>query len=836
MQFLRLLEISTAKSRTAARWQQETVTWPDFCARLAACMDKNRGSETHAAYMAMPRDRQAALKDVGGFVGGGLRDGVRKHGRCAGRDLITLDLDGCAPGSTDSWLAAVKALGCAAAVYSTRRHDAEHPRLRVVLPTDRTLTPDEYQPAARMLAQMLDPAMAVWDVTTFEPERLMYWPSRSADSETVLWCETEAPALSADELLGWYADWHDFAQWPRCPGEAARERRGARQADPTAKEGIVGAFCRAYDVPAAIAAFLPEVYAPAGEGRYTYLPGSTTGGAVVYDGGRYLYSHHATDPAGGQLLNAWDLVRLHKFGALDAEAPADAAPGDLESWRAMRALAESDPKASALLENERRARSLEDFKVEEPPLTGGGEPAPADLTAEEPPLTRGGVGAAGGGVDNWREGLARGSKGQLLSTVENARLIFEHDEQLAGRIWLDTFAGRMRCAGPLPWPGGAAGERDWTDADDAGARWYLETVYHLTGAGKVQDAVTVTANNHARDPLLDYLNGLVWDGSERLDTLFIDYLGAEDTPYTRAVTRKMFVAAVRRAYQPGCKFDQICILSGVQGIGKDTLLARMGRQWFNDSITSFENKDAREALRGVWIVELGEMSAFNKSEVEAAKQFLSQTEDRYRAAYGRHTLVYPRRCVFFGTSNVDSYLRDVTGNRRYWPVDCEKQDPANTRKNVYRDLTSDVVDQLWAEAVVRHRAGEELILTGPLAGEAIAQQAAHRETDTWEGQIARWLDRPVPLDWADWDAERRRLWWQGDFLDADKVETRLREAVCVAEVWAECFGQGARIEPKDSRRIGLILSGLPGWVNRKAVRSVGPYGKQRVWLRADKTM
>lgn len=801
---MRQLTISTAKSRTASRWKPETLTWPDFCVRLAAGMDKNRGSETHAAYLAMPRDKQAGLKDVGGFVGGALRDGVRKHGQCTARSLITLDLDNCAPGSAGAWLDAVAALGCAAAVYSTRRHDASHPRLRVVIPTDRDLSPDEYQPAARMLAQMLDPSMAAWDPTTFETERLMYWPSCSADSETVLHCETDAPALSADELLGWYADWHDFAQWPRCPGEAARERRGAKQADPTTKEGVVGAFCRAYDMPAAIAAFLPEVYAPAGEGRYTYLPGSTTGGAVVYDGGKYLYSHHATDPAGGQLLNAWDLVRLHKFGALDAEAPADAAPGDLESWRAMRALAENDPKAGALLEAERRDKALEDFAVE------------PDAPAAD--------------ADTWRESLARGSKGQLLNTVENARLILEHDERLAGRIWLDTFAGRMRCQGPLPWPGGTAGERDWTDADDAGARWYMETVYHLTGAGKVQDAVTVTANNHAKDPLLDYLGGLVWDGVERLDTLFIDYLGAEDTPYTRAVTRKMFVAAVRRAYLPGCKFDQICILSGVQGIGKDTLLARMGRQWFNDSITSFENKDAREALRGVWIVELGEMSAFNKSEVEAAKQFLSQTEDRYRAAYGRHAQVYPRRCVFFGTSNVDSYLRDATGNRRYWPVDCEKQDPANTRKNVYHDLTPDVVDQLWAEAVVRHRAGEELILTGQLARDAIDQQAAHREAETWEGQIAQWLDKPVPLDWDGWDVERRRLWWQGDYLDADKVETRPRDKVCIAEVWAECFGQGARIEVKDSRRIGSILSCLPGWVNSKTSRVTGPYGKQRIWV------
>ena len=798
MQFLRLLEISTAKSRTAAHWKLETLTWPDFCARLEAEAAANVGSETHAEYLAMPRDRQANRKDVGGFVGGALRDGVRKHGCCTARSLITLDLDNCAPGSAGAWLDAVAGLGCAAAVYSTRRHDPEHPRLRVVIPTDRDLSPDEYQPAARMLAQMIDPAMEVWDPTTFEAERLMYWPSCSADSETVLHCETGAAPLSADELLGWYADWHDFSQWPRCPGETARERRGAKQADPTAKEGVVGAFCRAYDVPAAIAAFLPEVYAPAGEGRYTYLPGSTTGGAVVYDGGKYLYSHHATDPAGGQLLNAWDLVRLHKFGPLDAEAPADAAPGELESWRAMRALAENDPKAGALLEAERRDKALEDFTVE--PDAG-----------------------------NWRESLARGSKGQLLSTAENARLILEHDSQTAGRIWMDTFAGRMRCQGPLPWPGGTAGERDWTDTDDAGARWYMETVYHLTGAGKVADAVNLVAAAHARDPVLDYLDGLVWDGVERLDTLFVDYLRAEDSPYTRAVTRKMFVAAVRRAYQPGCKFDQICILSGPQGIGKDTVLSRMGRQWFNDSITSFDGKDAREALRGVWIVELGELSAFGKSEIEAAKQFLSQTEDRYRAAYDRRSQVWPRRCVFFGTSNKDAYLRDTTGNRRYWPVECAGWPKAQV-PGVLARLTPEVVDQLWAEAAARHKAGESLLLPGALADAAEARQQAHQEADPWEGIVTGWLARPLPLDWPSWDEGRRRLWWQGGFADADTLPTAPRTTVCVAEVWAECLGQTARIELKDSRRIGDILDACPGWERKGAVQC-GLYGKQRVWYK-----
>ena len=439
----------------------------------------------------------------------------------------------------------------------------------------------------------------------------------------------------------------------------------------------MGAFCRAYDIPEAIATFIPEVYTPAGENRYTYAAGSTTGGAVVYDDGKYLYSHHATDPAGGQLLNAWDLVRVHRFGDLDKGVQPGTAPGNTPSWQAMRQLATKDPKAGQLYNDETAAaaadaHSLDGFSPVDTSENQGADDQPADAPQPDD--------------GKWREQLTCNSKGAIACTTQNAWLILEHDPKTAGRIWMDTFSERLRCKGPLPWPG-AAGERDWTDADDAGARWYLETVYHLSGTSKVQDAVSLTGSNHARDPVREYLEGLKWDGQPRLDTLFIDYLGAEDTEYTRAVTRKMFVAAVRRAFIPGCKFDQICILSGIQGIGKDTLLSRMGRQWYNDSITSFDGKDAREALRGVWIVELGEMNAFNRSEIEAAKQFLSQTEDRYRAAYGRRSVAYPRRCVFFGTSNVDDYLRDATGNRRYWPIDCEKEDPANTKKNVYNDLT-----------------------------------------------------------------------------------------------------------------------------------------------------
>jgi len=260
------IEISAGGSRTATHWFAASFAdWNKLASELGKLMDRNCGTETHAEYMTLPKTEQDKRKDVGGFVGGSLRDGSRKRGCCTGRSLITLDMDNCAPGSTEQWVAAIKAMGTAA-VYSTRKHDPEHPRLRAIFPTDRVMQPEEYQPCARMLAQMLDPTMKVFDPTTFETERLMYWPSRSSDSQWVCEATEDGSRICVDDLLWFYADWHDVRQWPACPAETVK-LPGGKQADPTTKPGVVGAFCRTYDVPAAIEKFLPGVYVDAGAGR-----------------------------------------------------------------------------------------------------------------------------------------------------------------------------------------------------------------------------------------------------------------------------------------------------------------------------------------------------------------------------------------------------------------------------------------------------------------------------------------------------------------------------------------------------------------------------------------
>lgn len=361
MRYNRQLKISTAGSRKATHWPESMLLWSEFVERLKTPI---RGTETIEEYLALPKSQQDALKDVGGFVGGSLAGARRKAANVTGRDLITLDLDNIQAGKKDDILRRVGGLGCAAAVYSTRKHTDYAPRLRVILPLDRTATADEYEPAARKIAALI--GIEFCDPTTFEPSRMMYWGSCCADSDYI--CEVyDQPFCSLDGILGMYEDWQDVTTWPKVPGSEALERRHlARQENPTEKRGVIGAFCRTYTIPEAMERFLPGLYEGTDTpGRYTYTGGSTVGGAVVYDGDLFLYSHHATDPCSGHLVNAFDLVRLHKYGDQDLEAKEGTPVNKLPSFQAMSKLALQDPAVSDRMTREQLEKAREAFQGSE---------------------------------------------------------------------------------------------------------------------------------------------------------------------------------------------------------------------------------------------------------------------------------------------------------------------------------------------------------------------------------------------------------------------------------------------------------------------------------------
>lgn len=408
-------------------------------------------------------------------------------------------------------------------------------------------------------------------------------------------------------------------------------------------------------------------------------------------------------------------------------------------------------------------------------------------------------------------------------TISNVVIVLENDPNLKGRIALDEFSARGVVLGPLPWEANKE-RRWWVDVDDAGFRRYMESYYGMKTKTDLDDALLIVSAQNKINDVKRYLEGLTWDGAPRVETLLPDYLGAEDNIYTRAVMRKSLAAAVARAVVGGVKYDYMPIFTGPQGIGKSTFLAILGKDWFSDSLTTFSGKEAAELIQGTWINEVGELSAFSKQENQIIKQFLSKTHDIYRAAYGHRTEKYPRRCVFFGTSNDHEFLKDATGNRRIWPVDVGLY-PA--KKSVWEQLPLEV-DQVWAEAYTYWQSGERLYLGGE--AEALAEKAreAHMETTGKEGLVQRFLEQPVPEGWERMDLTQRKMYLSGTMSLPEGTVLQQRRQTCAMEIWVECFnGDPKYLKRRDSMEINNILMGLPGWERVKTPRKYGLYGSQR---------
>ncbi len=814
------VEVATAGARTATSWRNKKLT---LAGLYELCGNVWVDPTTWAEYRALPQAERDRKKDVGGFVGGPLSvdGGRRKSGSVRERHLVTLDMDAMPPSGPREVEERMRERGWEGFVYSTRNHTERNPRIRVLLPMDRPCTPDEYVPLARAAAREL--GIGWCDPSTYQVERLMYWPTCCSDMPCIAERVEGASLLPVDSLLSSLGDWRDASTWPTAPGEEAEIRRmvGQKQADPLTKKGPVGDFCRAYDIPAAISAFLPSIYERCeGKGdRYTYAPGTTYAGAVVYGDGRFLYSNHGTDPAGRQLVNSYDLVRIHLYGDADGGDPKHA-----KSTEAMNRLVREDGRVQAL-KAETAAREL-------------GEAIFADEDAAEgapPPELPGNAPEGESARDmSWAEKLARNEKtGAIEVTIDNVLLILGNDPRLKGRLSRDTFAGVEQVGGRLPWdqPGGAYPRR-WTDADDSGIRWYLEKTYGMPPKVKsIDDGVVRAFQASARDPLRAFVLSLRWDGIPRLDRALVDALGADDTEYVRTVTRKTFCGAVKRALEPGCKFDTMLVLIGDQGGGKSAFCRMMAvkPEWFVDSVESFEGKELYEKIQGKWICELAELMALSKSDNRRIKALITSQEDTYREAYARRAEVHPRRCILIGTSNQRYILGDMTGNRRFWPVDLHgTQADAVERLSI---LTPEYVTQLWAEAKVRLEEGEKLYLEADMLEAAAGVQEEHRDVDSTEGIVRAFMDRDIPSDWQSWDADRRRLFWGGG-MASEEIELVQRRRICALEVLNECPGLGNAKDPAMKRAVRDILSRTPGWRACGTYRP-GPrdYGTQRGYER-----
>ena len=778
IQYDKALDVAVGNSRKTKVWKNKPMQWSELLTRMETV---TRTPETVAEYTKMGKEQQSDIKDVGGFVGGYCNNGNRSDIRH--RSIICLDADFATTSLWDDWC---MYFGNAGAIYSTHKHTPQKPRLRLVVPLSRNVDPEEYQAIGRSIANIL--GIDQFDDTSYQPQRMMFWPSASQDGEYIF-KYTDGAFLNPDDVLASYHDWRDVSSWPMSSRVAEVIKKTAdKQKDPLELPGLIGAFCRAYSIEEAIAEYVPA-YIPTEGDRYTYTEGSTASGVVTYDG-KFSYSHHATDPASMQLCNAWHLVRLHKFAHLDDGIDPDTPITSRPSYMAMKELAAADEKVKVQLVADKMAESREAFAEE--------------LPAEE----------------DWRAKLKITEKGTIASTIENVVTILNGDPALRDCIGHNEMSHSIVVLGSLPWRKDA--DRAWTDSDDADLRYYLERVYGLSGKDKIFDAVNVVAMANTFHPVRDYLDSCAWDGEPRLESLLIDYLGAEDCPYTRAVTRKALVAAVARIYRPGCKFDYMLTLRGRQGLGKSAIIAKLGGAWFSDSFTTMQGKDAYEQVLGVWLVEVGELAGMKKAEAENIKQYISKQTDRFRPAYGRRIQEFPRQCIFIGTTNETQFLRDTTGNRRFWVVDT----PNTPTRDMWDELTPELVSLIWGEAVHLYKQGEKLYLPKNLEAVAREVQELYEEENPKVGIVAQYLERLLPEDWETKDSYSRKAWLEG--TDPGTVQ---RETVCTMEIWVEALGQNPdRFDRYATKEVRDIMEKLPQWRHQgNIIKTVKPYGRQRYY-------
>ena len=786
------INIAIGRSAKSKIWKNSSMLWSEFVEKLKTPHHTN---ETYKEFIASNKEEQLNIKDVGGYVGGYLRGGKRNPENVVHRQLATLDIDFA---HIDFWDDFTLQFDFAAIMHGTHKHSDASPRYRLLIPLSRECSPDEYAAVTRQIAGQL--GIDLFDNTTFETNRLMFWQSSPKDVE-YYFEEQKGQWANVDELLGMYIDWKDTSLWPTADkrlreiGEATK-----KQEDPRSKKGIVGAFCRTYSISEAIAKYLSDEYVPtADDTRYTYTKGSTAAGLMLYDD-TFAYSHHGTDPCGGKLSNAFDLVRVHLFGHLDEGSTSGATA---KSFTAMGDLALKDKEVKKVMAQDAREQVQYDYAED------FDEGIPENVEGDHDDV-------------DWMAELEADNKGKYLSSSTNINIILANDSRLKGTFAFNDFDKKRYATRSLPWRK-VDNLEAIKDVDYSGVRNYIEGVYGIRGALIIDDSLALEFQKQSFHPIKDYLNGLKWDGIKRVDELLINYFGTEDNTYTREAIRKMLVGSVARVFNPGCKFDLVLVLVGEQGTFKSTFISTLGKSWYSDTFMGVKGTQALEQVQGVWLMEMAELSGVRKADAEAVKHFLTKQEDRFRAAYGRTTETHKRQVTFWGTTNQRDFLNDPTGNRRFNPIRVHK---GEATKQVFQDLPNEV-DQVWAEAVAMFKAKEPLFLSKEAEAIANQEQRKHSETDDRTGLIEAYLDALLPKDWNNLDIFERRI-----LLDNQPDTGEQKQFVCMAEIWCECLGKAKEdMSRYNTREINDIMKSLEGWDYCPTTKNFKIYGKQKYYSR-----
>lgn len=410
-----------------------------------------------------------------------------------------------------------------------------------------------------------------------------------------------------------------------------------------------------------------------------------------------------------------------------------------------------------------------------------------------------------------------GDNGKPYQTIENCLNILQNDDKYKGKITFNEFSNKVLYNG-----------KQWKDENFSQLVYYMESNYNITQEKKIRHAFALENKRNSFHPIKQYFDGLNWDGVPRLSTLFIDFLGADDNKYTRAVSTVTLTGAVARIYHAGVKYDTMPVLVGKQGVGKSTIWAKLGGEWYSDTLDTIKGKEAYESIQNSWIIEIAELSAMAHATKEDTKKFITKTSDKYRKPYAETVEEIPRQCIFVGTTNDYEFLKDETGNRRFYPIDV---DITKATKSIWNDLTQEYINQLWAEAkelYLKHGENAIYIKNEEILRLADNQQREHFEKGTTYSEVEAYLTMPVPPDWNIYNIDQRQ-----DFIvryrkDSNTYATEIRKSICIREILADLYPNdypiGKKVPRKDSNEIAKILTSL-GWKQQGSCRTK-LFGKQ----------
>lgn len=804
--------------------------------------------EKYHEYKKFSDAQQRTLKGSNGWMMRGpvAKGQNRNRNSILPSQIITLDIDYATPEFVEKLLNGGILPGVEIIAHTTRSHTPENPRFRIIIFLKEQLHRERYQAASRIVAQLVDPDMEWVDKVSFRPAQMMYMPTVSKDMlKHYVYYEQPGDLLDHEDVIDTWEMTNgsaaDIGNLPRAQGEDELRSAAEKAEDPLEKSGPVGDFCRAYTITELVTGkdgekgILADFYEPVewSQGaitRMTYSLGSTSNGAVVYED-KFVYSHHGSDPTQEMLVNAYDLVRIHKFGEQDKDAGKDTPVSKLPSSKAMTEYLRTDEHyRTAQAESRYDLDSmLTDDDVEYEPEDDIDEAEEADIDD----LLGVPLDAVVGNRAERRAAMRRRQAekphkkwiskdleltddGVIKTTLHNIATIIMNDPRLWRKIAYNEFNYQIVITDDIKSktkliPAYLCKDKEngdrWQEINDIIIRALIEgptvrgTGYGIkVGKEMVHDSVKLAARVNAFHPIREYLADVEENAAPDpgcIETVLIDYFGAEDTPYVREASRLMMIASVARVMEPGCKFDHAIILEGAQGIGKSSGIKRLyGAAYFGEIDGDLnDRKYIAEMMTGKWALELPELSSMHKSEANDAKAFMTRQHDDVRLSYDRNVSELPRQSVIWGTTNDTEYLRDATGGRRYWPIVCRTE-------SIDVNGLMRARDAIWQDAYrayleMRENTPAErdlpLYLKGGAAETAKKLQERARKTEQWE----TWLQRVE--DWMDEEHVLQSLLagiggTVEDSLDATYKGHHLESTVCrVAFTMEDClqvaFGQ-----------------------------------------------